>query len=52
MEMGGRSLEGYLHVAPEGTASEADLALWLGLALAFVQTLPPKVKAKPSKGPK
>lgn len=45
MEMGGRSMEGYLHVAPEGTASEADLAFWLGLALAFVGTLPPKSKA-------
>lgn len=45
MEMGGRSMEGYLHVAPEGTASEADLAGWLALALAFVETLPPKVKS-------
>jgi len=45
MEMGGRSMEGYIHVAPEGTASEADLAFWLGLALAFVGTLPPKSKA-------
>ncbi|WP_296736193.1 TfoX/Sxy family protein [Mesorhizobium sp.] len=45
MEMGGRSMEGYLHVAPEGTASEADLASWLDLALVFVETLPPKVKS-------
>jgi TfoX/Sxy family transcriptional regulator of competence genes len=45
MEMGGRSMEGYLHVASEGTASEADLAFWLDLALAFVGTLPPKSKA-------
>lgn len=45
MEMGGRSMEGYLHVAPEGTASEDDLAGWLDLALAFVETLPPKVKS-------
>lgn len=44
MEMGGRSMEGYLHVGPEGTASEAELAFWLDLALAFVQTLPPKDK--------
>lgn len=44
MEMGGRSMEGYLHVAPEGTATDADLTGWLGLALAFVETLPPKVK--------
>ncbi|CDX19348.1 conserved hypothetical protein [Mesorhizobium sp. ORS 3324] len=45
MEMGGRLMEGYLHVAPEGTASEAALADWLDLALAFVETLPPKVKS-------
>ncbi|WP_176480013.1 TfoX/Sxy family protein [Mesorhizobium sp. WSM3859] len=46
MEMGGRSMEGYLHVAPEGTASDADLAGWLDRALAFVETLPSKAKAK------
>ena len=44
MEMGGRSMEGYVHAAPEGTASEAELGDWLDLALAFVETLPPKVK--------
>ncbi|RUT99162.1 hypothetical protein EOD23_25615 [Mesorhizobium sp. USDA-HM6] len=47
MEMGGRSMEGYVHVAPEGTATEADLRGWLDRALAFVETLPPK--AKPAK---
>ncbi|MER9444135.1 TfoX/Sxy family protein [Mesorhizobium sp. M0045] len=45
MEMGGRSMEGYVHVAPEGTATEADLRGWLDLALAFVETLPPKIKS-------
>ncbi|MDX8480388.1 TfoX/Sxy family protein [Mesorhizobium sp. VK24D] len=45
MEMGGRLMEGYVHVAPEGTASEAELAAWLDRALAFVETLPPKVKS-------
>jgi hypothetical protein len=44
MEMGGRSMEGYIRVAPEGTASEADLAFCLDRALAFVETLPSKVK--------
>ncbi|RWE01667.1 TfoX/Sxy family protein [Mesorhizobium sp.] len=43
MEMGGRSMEGYVHVAPEGTATDADLRL--DRALAFVETLPPKVKS-------
>ncbi|AZO31216.1 TfoX/Sxy family protein [Mesorhizobium sp. M1B.F.Ca.ET.045.04.1.1] len=45
MEMGGRSMEGYVHVAPEGTATDADLRGWLDRALAFVETLPPKVKS-------
>ncbi|MGX7872218.1 TfoX/Sxy family protein [Mesorhizobium sp. ORM6] len=47
MEMGARAMEGYVRVAPEGTASAADLAGWLDLALAFVVTLPPK--SKPAK---
>jgi hypothetical protein len=47
MEMGGRSMEGYVHVAPQGTATDADLAGWLDRALAFVETLPPK--SKPAK---
>jgi len=47
MEMGGRAMEGYVHVAPEGTATEPDLAGWLDRALAFVETLPPK--SKPTK---
>ncbi|RWB59674.1 TfoX/Sxy family protein [Mesorhizobium sp.] len=45
MEMGGRSMEGYVQVAPEGTVADADLRAWLDLALAFVETLPPKVKS-------
>lgn len=45
MEMGGRSMEGYVHVAPEGTATEAELGGWLDLALALVETLPPKIKS-------
>jgi TfoX/Sxy family transcriptional regulator of competence genes len=44
MEMRGRVMEGYVHVAPAGTASVADLRSWLDLALAFVDTLPAKAK--------
>ena len=52
MEMGGRLMEGYVRVVPGGVASEADLAAWLDRALAFVETLPPKVKpAKVAKRP-
>ena len=52
MEMGGRSMEGYVRVAPEGTETETDLAGWLDHALTFVETLPPKSKpAKVAKRP-
>ncbi|GAC1508111.1 MAG: hypothetical protein NVS1B6_15600 [Steroidobacteraceae bacterium] len=51
----GRSMAGFLLVAPQGVANDADLRAWLGLALAYVGDLPPK-KAKPrktrSRGPK
>ena len=40
-------MEGYVHVAPEGTMTETDLAGWLDRALTFVETLPPK--SKPAK---
>ena len=47
MEMGGRAMEGYIFVAEEGTKSAKDLKSWIGLARAFVETLPPKAeKAK------
>jgi len=42
MEMGAKSMEGYVFVAPEGTATAADLKKWVSLARAFVDTLPPK----------
>ena len=42
MEMGGRTMEGWLRVAPEGLKSERELAAWVGRALTFVKTLPPK----------
>jgi TfoX/Sxy family transcriptional regulator of competence genes len=45
IEMRGRALEGYVYVAPAGTATAADLRSWLDLALAFVDTLPAKPKA-------
>jgi hypothetical protein len=42
MEMRGRTMEGYVYVAPEGTRSAKDLRSWLALARAYVETLPPK----------
>jgi hypothetical protein len=42
MEMRGRPMEGYLYVAPAGTARDEDLGAWLALALGYVETLPAK----------
>ena len=41
MEMGGRRMEGYAFVDPAPQDEEA-LRDWLGLAVGFVKTLPPK----------
>ena len=45
MDFTGRSMKGYVFVAPDGVAEDADLQAWLDRALAFVGTLPPKEKA-------
>ena len=52
MEMGGRTMQGYVFVEPEGTASEEDLRSWLELARTYVATLPPKTKGASSKKPR
>src|ERR1700681_2313326 len=52
MEMRGRTMEGYVYVDPPALDGRA-LRAWLGLALAFVRTLPPKppgAKAAQTKG--
>ena len=41
-EMRGRSMRGWIRVAPEGVATDDELAAWVDRALAFVRTLPPK----------
>ena len=46
MEMRGKAMQGYVFVAPDGTKSDKDLGAWVGRARAFVDTLPPKAKAK------
>ena len=48
MEMGGRAMEGYVFVAPEGTRTGKDLNGWLKLAREFVETLPPKTAKAPT----
>jgi TfoX/Sxy family transcriptional regulator of competence genes len=47
MVMRGRTMEGYIYVDPPAP-NEKALRTWLQLAVAFVQTLPPKtIGAKP-----
>ncbi|MGI8847346.1 MAG: TfoX/Sxy family protein [Candidatus Dormibacteria bacterium] len=42
MRMGGRTMEGWITVAPEGLQSKRELSGWVKRSLPFVKTLPPK----------
>ena len=42
MEMNGRSMQGWLLVAPKALRSDEDLQLWVDRGVDFVQNLPPK----------
>jgi TfoX/Sxy family transcriptional regulator of competence genes len=42
MEMGGRSMDGWLRVAPEGLKTKRQLASWVTRSVSFAKTLPPK----------
>jgi TfoX/Sxy family transcriptional regulator of competence genes len=42
MDMTGRPMRGWLLVAPQATADDADLERWVRRAEEFVATLPPK----------
>jgi hypothetical protein len=42
MEMRGRSMDGWLRVAPEGARTKRDLQPWVRRSVAYVRTLPPK----------
>jgi TfoX/Sxy family transcriptional regulator of competence genes len=42
MDFSGRPLTGMVYVAPEGIASDAELASWVQRCEEFVRTLPPK----------
>jgi TfoX/Sxy family transcriptional regulator of competence genes len=48
MEMSGPA-PGYVVVADAGTDRDADLKEWVGMAVAYVETLPPKPKKEPSR---
>lgn len=49
MVMRGKEMEGYIFVDAPGIAGERELSEWLGLALTYVETLPPKAGKKPAK---
>jgi hypothetical protein len=40
--MGGRTMDGWIRVAPEALQRKRDLAAWVERSVAFVKTLPPK----------
>jgi TfoX/Sxy family transcriptional regulator of competence genes len=42
MNMGGRTMEGWIRVAPEGVATKRDLEAWVRRSLDYVRTMPPK----------
>jgi TfoX/Sxy family transcriptional regulator of competence genes len=42
MEMRGRTMDGWLIVAPEGVRTKRDLSAWVRRSLAFTETLPAK----------
>ena len=42
MEMGGRVMEGWVRVAPDGLATKRELAAWVKRSLTYVRTLPAK----------
>ena len=42
MEMRGRTMHGWVRVAPEGVRTKSDLAAWVKRGVAFARSLPPK----------
>jgi TfoX/Sxy family transcriptional regulator of competence genes len=42
MTMGGRTMDGWVTVAPEGLTTKRQLAAWVTRGVAFAKTLPPK----------
>jgi hypothetical protein len=47
MNFTGRPMKGYIYVDPAGYESDEDLKRWVGAALEFVSSLPPKSKNRP-----
>ena len=49
MEMGNRTMKGFVIVGPDGLIEESDLDLWVRLGLAHARTFPPKAAKKVAK---
>jgi|SRR3954452_10261183 len=45
MEMGRRTMDGWITVAPEGVRTKRQLEPWVRRSVAFAKTLPPKRKS-------
>jgi len=42
MRMGGRTMDGWITVAPEGLKTKRELAAWVKRGVSFARSLPPK----------
>jgi len=42
MEMRGRTMDGWIAVAPEGLSTQRELAAWVKRGISYAKTLPPK----------
>jgi hypothetical protein len=51
MQMGGRTMDGWITVAPEGLKTKRDLAAWVKRGVTFARTLTPKQQPARSSGP-
>lgn len=49
MEMGGRTMKGFVIVGRDGVAEESELDLWVRLGLAQAKSFPPKAAPKKAK---
>jgi TfoX/Sxy family transcriptional regulator of competence genes len=42
MQMGDRTMDGWITVAPDGLRTKRQLAMWVNRGITFAKTLPPK----------
>jgi TfoX/Sxy family transcriptional regulator of competence genes len=46
MAMGGRTMDGWIRVAPDGARTAREIGAWVKRSLAYVKALPPKPPAR------